>query len=364
MIMGARAARGRVGAACAVYVDGRQVVDLWAGLADPVTGRAWERDTLALVFSVTKGLMAILAHRIAESGRLDLDAPVADYWPEFDQAGKADVTVRALLSHRAGLMAVDRDLTLEQALAWTPVIEALQEQAPLWPPGSAWEYHSLTYGWLVGEVLRRVTGQRPGPLWRSEVAEPLGLDVWIGLPDEHAPRVALKSPAAAPAVPPDDPDGIHLRSITLGSAFVGDSSIAAGLNDRRVYAGEVPGAAGIGTARSLAKAYAATVTEVDGVRVLRPDTARRAAEVQSEGPRWRGFGTDHPRFGSGFIISFPERPLLGPSSFGHDGAGGELAFADLDSKVGLGYINNQLGGAGDPRANRLVESLRTCLTSS
>ena len=172
------------------YHRGRKVVDLWGGVADETTGRPWNEDTMAVVFSTTKGVTAICAHKLAQEGKLDLDAPVAKYWPEFAQSGKEDIPVSYLLSHRAGLAWVDGEMTPEEAFAWEPVIAALEAQAPHWEPGTEHGYHATTYGWLVGEVIRRVTGKSVGTYFRSEIAEPLGLDFWIGLPESEEPRVA------------------------------------------------------------------------------------------------------------------------------------------------------------------------------
>jgi CubicO group peptidase (beta-lactamase class C family) len=174
--------RGEVGAAVTLYVRGRRVVDLYGGLADTRTGRPWTAHTPAVVFSCTKGILAICAYLLVQQGRLDLDVPVTRYWPGFGRHGKADIPVRWLLTHQAGLPALDRSLTLDEVLAWDPVIAAIEAQTPLWQPGTAHSYHSMTYGWLVGEVIHRVTGQLPGAYFRDTVAGPLGLRTWLGLP--------------------------------------------------------------------------------------------------------------------------------------------------------------------------------------
>src|ERR1035437_3952075 len=164
---------GERGAGVVLYADGRKVVDLWGGVADRL-GRPWVQDTPAIVFSVTKGVLAICAYQLVGQGRLDLDVPVARYWPEFAAHGKAAISVRMLLSHRAGLVALDRDLTLDEVLAWDPVLWGIEAQAPMWRPGTAHSYHTITYGWLVGEVIRRITGASPGEFLRAELARPLG----------------------------------------------------------------------------------------------------------------------------------------------------------------------------------------------
>src|SRR2546421_8264109 len=172
---------GEVGAGVALYVDGRKVVDLWGGVADGETGRPYAEDTLQLVFSTTKGATAICANLLAQRGELDVDAPVATYWPEFATAGKESIPVRWLLCHKAGLPAVDGTMSTEDALAWDPVIRALERQQPLWEPGTAHGYHATTYGWLVGEVVRRISGKSLGRFFADEVAAPLRLDFRIGL---------------------------------------------------------------------------------------------------------------------------------------------------------------------------------------
>src|SRR5688572_12340116 len=169
---------GEVGASCSVYAGGRQVVDLWGGLADQETARPWTRDTLMQVASTTKGATAICAHLLVQRGQLDLDAPVVQYWPEFGAQGKDRIPVRWLLSHQAGLPVVDGPLTFEQMRDWDPVIRALEEQPPLWEPGAEHVYHSVTYGYLVGELIRRVSGRSPGTFFAEEVASPLGLQAW------------------------------------------------------------------------------------------------------------------------------------------------------------------------------------------
>ena len=235
---------GEVGAACCVYLDGQPVVDLWGGTADRRSRRPWDEDTVAVVFSVTKGATALCAHMLAERGELDLDAPVAQYWPEFAAEGKDDVRVRWLLSHQAGLPVVDTPLTLEEACAWEPVIRALERQQPLWEPGTQQSYHAVTYGFLVGEVVRRVAGTTLGRFFAEEVAAPLGLSAWIGLPEEIEPRVAhldldtaeldwdalldamLANVAPVPTGAREmletlwaDPDSVNARASTLGNAF-------------------------------------------------------------------------------------------------------------------------------------------------
>ncbi|MET0698844.1 MAG: serine hydrolase domain-containing protein [Mycobacterium sp.] len=367
-------AGAEAGAACAVYHRGRLVADLHAGVADTTTGAPWTADTLTVGFSVTKGLMALCGYLAHQRGLLDFDAPVTSVWPEFAANGKQDTMIRDLFSHRSGLMALDRDLSLDDVAAWTPVIQAIEEQRPLWAPGTAFAYHALTYGWLTGEVLRRVTGMHPGQLVRDYLTGPLSARAWIGLPAEQERHVARMHPAP-PSTDPRDVEFIQkamairpvVRSMTLGGAFpaalVGDDD-APGMNSPRVHAMEVPAANGIFDARALAKIYAAAVSEVDGApALLSDDSVVDALRVRSSDDPWPGalIGPES-RFSTGFMINgIPTRPLLSDASFGHDGASGSLGFADAEHAIGFGYLNNQMAGITDDRANSLTAALRRCV---
>jgi CubicO group peptidase (beta-lactamase class C family) len=363
------------GAALAVYHRGRLVVDLYAGVADTGTGTPWTADTLTVGFSVTKGLMALCGYLAHQQGLLDFDAPVASVWPEFAANGKQDTIIRDLFDHRSGLMALDRDLTLDDVAQWTPVIHAIEAQRPLWPPGTAFAYHALTYGWLTGEVLRRVTGLHPGPLVADFITGPLAVRAWIGLPAKEERNVARMHSAPA-SNDPRDLDFVKkamaipevLRSMTLGGAFpptmVGDDQNP-GFNSPRVHAMEIPAANGILDGRALAKIYAAAVSEIDGKpKLLSDETIADALKVRSSDDPWPGalIGPES-RFSTGFMINgIPTRPLLSDASFGHDGASGSLGFADADAEVGFGYVNNQTGGIADDRANSLTAALKGCLS--
>ncbi|MGC4756669.1 serine hydrolase domain-containing protein [Micromonospora trifolii] len=354
--------RGEVGAAVTVYVRGRKVVDLYGGVADIRTGRAWDAHTPVVVFSCTKGILAICAYLLAQQGRLDLDAPVTRYWPEFGQHGKADIPVRWLLTHQAGLPAVDRPLTLDEVLAWDPVIKAIEAQAPLWKPGTAHGYHSMTYGWLVGEVIHRITGQLPGAFFADTVAGPLGLHTWLGLPAAERDTVAWG------LAPPPDPDPfvdpVAVRGITMGGAFAfpADADGLVSFNDDAIRAAGVPGAGAVSTAEGLARLYAACVSELQDGPLLTAASVDDAVVVRSHGQQRHGPPDTGQRWGTGFLLhSPPARPLLGERSFGHDGAGGNLAFADSEHQVGFGYVVNQMRGMGDERANRLTAAVHSCL---
>jgi len=352
---------GDVGAACCVDRGGTRVVDLWGGLADRDAQRPWEADTPVITFSATKGVTAICAHLLAERGLLDLDAPVARYWPEFAAAGKGTLPVRWLLSHRAGLAEIIADLTLDEALAWTPVVEALARQAPVWEPGTQHGYHMRSYGWLVGEVVRRITGRTVGRFFADEIAAPLGLDFWIGLPEAIEPRVATLYPP-----PPLDPEAAEMMARFMGPDTL-TGRVATGPSNRFHYddmwnrralrAAELPSSNGIGTARALARLYAACVGEVDGIRVLRPETVAAACVEQSDGPdAVLIFPT---RFGTGFMLPPTLSLAAQPSAFGHPGAGGSLAMGDRDAGIGFAYVMNQMrfGVTGDPRAQALLAAV-------
>lgn len=348
---------GETGAACAVYQGGREVVHLWAGTADD--GRPWQADTVAPVFSVTKALLAITAYMLAERGLLDLDAPISAYWPEFARAGKEAVTVRDALSHRAGLPALDEDLTVADLAAWDPVLRAIEPQKPLWTPGAAHRYHPLTLGWLVGEPIRRVSGLTPGGFIDAEIARPLRADAWVGLPDEPRDRLArIRSDDPGPTGPLGR--SVADRAVSLGQVFPnGLLAEPGGVNDTSILAVEIPSGGAVASAPALARILAATVGEVDGVRLMGEDSVRDALTVRSDGPDWEGaLGW---KFSTGFKLNAAlGRILLSDASFGHDGAGGQLAFADAEANLGFGYVNGAIRHP-DPRADHLVLALRACL---
>ena len=364
-----------LGAACTVYRDGRPVVDLWGGVADARSGRPWDEQTVTCVFSTTKGVTAILAHMLVERGLLDLDAPATTYWPELGAEGKDSILVRWLLSHQAGLPYVDEALTLEELCSWEPVVHALERQKPAWEPGTQHAYHALTYGWLVGEVIRRITGKTPGRFFAEEVARPLGLRAWIGLPDEERPNVAHLEPAPKLPEPLQSvldqflgPDSLFARSVEFGGALPVDLvTPEGGFNDPVLWAGELPAGNMLSDARSLARTYAATVTDVDGVRLLHPDTVAAATVVQTAESRPFGLPPGFEEFGIqkslGFDPPNPISPMLGPTSFGHGGAGGSLAFADPEHGVGFAYVMNQMKTEipGPPRNRFLVDAVKECL---
>jgi CubicO group peptidase (beta-lactamase class C family) len=378
---------GEIGAACCVYVGGRPVVDLWGGLADREANRPWHEDTIVMVASTTKGATAICAHLLAQRGQLDLDAPVVKYWPEFGATGKEHIPVRWLLSHQAGLPVVDGPLTFEDACAWHPVIRALEAQKPEWEPGTEHVYHSMTFGFLVGEVVRRISGKSLGTFFADEVVAPLGLRAWIGLPEEQERRVARIEHAPftmeevtdgmieATGLDADTvtawmsavwgPGSVQARAAELGGAFTGSDY----MNTRAFRAAEFPFGNMFTDARSLARMYAATVSEVDGVRLLTPATVEKMTVVQTDKTRMNGLppGLNVPADRSfymslGFWRACPPMPLVGPASFGHPGSGGSLGFADPDAAVGFGYTPNLWSwNIAEPRAKNLAAAVAACL---
>ncbi|GAA1406379.1 serine hydrolase domain-containing protein [Kitasatospora putterlickiae] len=375
---------GELGAAFALYVRGRKVVDLWGGDARPEVGgrpapaEPWTADTAQVLRSVTKGLTATTALLLAERGQLDLDAPVVSYWPEFAAAGKGGVPVRWLLSHQAGVPALDVPLRLEDVLTWERAAAAVAAQAPAWEPGTAHGYHPYTFGWLVGEVVRRVSGRTVGQYFAEEIARPLGLDLWIGLPAGAAPRVGRLVDLPAPQAARTGPSGLRLRAKqSVRDAYRDPASLTArafasvrpgvDLNDPAVQAAEIPGAGGIGTARSVARFYAALIGAVDRhgggtpPPLLGPGTLARAVGPVVSGPD--RVLIVNSTFGLGFFRHSPTAPMASPASFGHPGRGGSLGFADPELGIGFGYVTNgmQPGVTGDIRSRTLIRAVRECL---
>ncbi|MDT0610020.1 serine hydrolase domain-containing protein [Streptomyces lancefieldiae] len=378
------AALGDRGAAVAVYRDGRKVVDLWGGTKH-VDGTAdtagangaepWRRGTAQVVRSATKGVAAAVPLLLHQRGELDLDAPVGEYWPEFKAHGKEQVRVRHVLNHRAGLPVLDRPLTPEEALDPLRGPEAVAAQAPVWEPGTDHGYHALTYGWLLDELVRRVTGGRSTGEWiAEEIARPLGLDLWLGLPaaEEAAGRagrvgrVEGPEPSGGPRLRPkrsvteayEDPASLTRRAFAAITPFPDQ-------NDPAYRASALPATNGIATADGLARFYAALIGEADGVtgrtRLFDPATTRRARAEESAGPdRVLVVNT---RFGLGYMLHGSASPFLSPGSFGHPGRGGSLGFADPEAGLAFGYVTNGFRKTvtADPRAQALVRAVRASL---
>ena len=350
-----------MGAALCVYRDGQPVVDLWGGTADARVQAPWTRETVNVLFSCTKGLMAIVAAQLVTQGRLDYDASVSRYWPAFGQAGKAETKVRHLLSHQAGLSALRVRLTTDDILDWEKMIRVLEEQEPLWPPGRGHAYHALTHGWLVGEVIRRVSGKSPGRQFADAVAGPLDADAWIGLPLGANARVSYLTvgDSLARQVAADGEENWGTLATTLGGALPGAlTGPDDGFNDPRLWQAEIPGAGGIADARSLARIWSATVCRTEGVRLLDEPTVIRATQPQSEGEPVFPMPPPWSRWGMGFQLDSPARRYLTARGFGHDGAGGQVAFAEPGLRLGFAFVTSLMEGIGDNRATSIVDALR------
>ncbi len=355
---------GEVGAAVAITVDGRLVVDLWAGWVDQSRTRAWQRDTLVNVFSVGKAMAALSLLILVERGQVDLDAPVARYWPAFAAGGKGAVTVRMLLSHRAGLPAVRRPLPSLAMYDWDLMTAALAEEEPWWEPGRQHGYHVNTFGFLIGEIVRRVSGESIGAFFRREVAGPLDADFRFGIGPEHDARIAdyLFADVPPPIVVDDDDDE---RRFLLRCIYVNPPGLSGlgTVNTIAWRAAEMPSTNGHANARAVARIYSALACggAVDGIRLLQTETIAHAITEASVGP---DVVLHRPsRFGLGFQLTQPERPLgPNPRSFGHFGAGGALGFADPDARLAFAYTMNQAGPRFlNPRARALIDAVYAAL---
>jgi len=361
------ASKDEIGATVAVYLDGVAVVDLWGGYADAARTRPWDEDTIVTVYSTTKGLTAICAHRLVDQGKLDVDAPVARYWPEFAQGGKADMPVRYLLSHQAGLPAVKEPLGDGALFEWDTMTRALAAQEPWWEPGTRHGYHTLSFGWLVGEVVRRISGKSLGTFLREEIEGPLGADLYVGLGSEYDHRIAqmVAAPPPPPGVPNRAEEALKYPDSMQALSFTNPRFIPGVTDNTREWRGaEIPGANGHANARGLAKVYGTLARggEMDGIRLMSSGTIENALVEQSNGID--AILATPTRFGLGFQLNSDFSPKgPNPRSFGHTGAGGSLGFADPDAKIGFGYAMNQMqiGIAGDPRAQALIQAVYASL---
>lgn len=358
-----------VGASVAVYHRGERVVDV-AGGAFSVAGGDYTTDALQLVYSTTKGITAIAVAMCVQRGLLRYDDKVAAHWPEFAAEGKGDATVAQLLSHQCGLVTID-DIVLADALDWDIATARLAAAKPEWAIGTGHGYHALTYGWLAGELVRRVDGRSVGRFVADEIAGPLGIDLWIGLPESEEPRVSpLIGGLVAEDVDPEvkamvdqiiGPDTLGGRALTLSGAFNVDGAF----NRRDVHAAELPAANGITNAGALAKVYAATLGPVDGVQLI--DDAMREVVRSQITP------LDEPdlcllmptTFGMGFMVHGGFTPYAGPGGYGHPGAGGSVAFAHPERQLSFAYVMNKMAPnlAGDTRAQRLIDAAVTVADS-
>jgi CubicO group peptidase (beta-lactamase class C family) len=336
-----------VGASVAVVLEGDLVVDLWGGFADEARTRPWTEDTITNVWSSTKTMTALCALVLADRGQLDLDAPVATYWPEFAAAGKEGVLVRHLLAHTAGLPSLDEPVTVSDWCDWEKITSLLAAQAPWWEPGTASGYHAVTQGHLVGEVVRRVTGRTLGTFFAEEIAGPLGADFHIGLAAEHDPRVSN-------VIPPVEAVAVGLEPGSVAARAFGNLALTADVAWTEAWRrAEIPAANGHGNARSVAliQAVVSNGGAAGGVRLLSPQTLDRIFETQAR-------GTDLVlqvplHMGIGFGLNGDETPLSpNPRTCFWGGWGGSLVVNDLDARMTVAYMMNRMGEGtlGDDRA--------------
>ena len=338
---------GELGAAVSVWQHGKPILELHGGFRDAKREQRWTADTIVLFWSATKGLgSACLLHALQEQD-IGLDRHVAEFWPEFAQAGKSEITLAQLLSHQAGLSALDEIIDV---LDYAAVIAALEKQKPLWPPGSAHGYHARTFGFLIDECVRRIAGKRVAQYWRKTFAEPLGLDIWIGLPPPELSRAATMY--AAKAGGEQTPAEFYRELVTPGTLVrktftspAGLHSIAA-MNAAENRALEIVSFSGIGSASSLAKFYGMLAHDgaLDGHRYFKPATISQMTTTLASGiDRILQIPT---AFSAGFMKDSPESSprIFGPSAsaFGHPGAGGSNAFADPENGIGFAYVMNQM----------------------
>ncbi|WP_293898592.1 serine hydrolase domain-containing protein [Phenylobacterium sp.] len=347
-----------IGASFCATVEGETVVDLWGGYADPAKTRAWERDTIVNVYSTTKTMTALTALLIADRGDLDFDAPVARYWPEFAANGKADIKVSHLMSHSAGLSGWKEPITTEDLYDWEKATSLLAAQAPFWEAGTAPGYHALTQGYLVGEVVRRITGKSLGTVFREEIAEPLGADFHIGLPASEDHRVAELLP------PPPGGGAADMRNQTeLMRNMSNNPGIDVSATKTRGWRGaEIPAAGGTGNARSVAEIHTilANGGVANGKRFMSEAGCRKALELQVEG---RDLILDVPaRFGLGFGLP-GVLPLPNPNSMYWGGYGGSLIIIDMDARTTFAYVMNKMMPTtmGDMRALGLAMAMWTAM---
>ncbi|WP_455358644.1 serine hydrolase domain-containing protein [Streptomyces sp. SYSU K21746] len=359
--------RDELGAAVSVQLGGETVVDLWGGWADAARSRAWERETLVNVWSTTKGSTALCAHILADRGLLDLDAPVATYWPEFGAAGKDALPVRHLLSHRAGLAGLRETHTLSDLYDWELTTARLAATEPWWEPGTQSGYHAMTYGFLVGEVIRRVTGLLPGEFLHQEVTGPLGIDFTIGLPEKEAGRAAeLVHPRAAEA---SEQAAVFAQLLPVALSALANPLVGAtDANTPAWRAAQIPAANGHGTARAVAALYGilAQRGRAGDHRVLSVEAAERAREGQGacrDLVLGAGFAHD-TEVALGLWLSGPNASYgPNPRAFGHDGFGGSCGLADPETGLSLGYVMNRMGPhiANDPRKMTLIDAAYSAL---
>ncbi len=338
---------GELGAAVSIWQDGKPVVDLYGGFCDAHRQKLWEPDTLVLIWSATKGIGSACVLHVLQEHKISIDRPVAEFWPEFAQSCKEKITLAQLLSHQAGLCALDQRVDI---LNYNAVIRALEAQKPLWPPGTVHGYHARTFGFLLDELVRRIAGKTLSKYWRKVFAEPLNLDLWIGLPEEQNRRVATVY--AAKSGRPPEPKKFYsdltkpctLARKTFTSPY-GLNSVS-GMNTPAIRAQSIVSFGGIGTASALAKFYSmlANGGKLDGQTFFSEETIAWMTSVLADGMD-RVFQIP-TAFSAGFMKDprNSTRRMFGmfPDAFGHPGAGGANAFADPENRLAFAYVMNQM----------------------
>lgn len=355
------------GSTLAIFENGAPVLNLWQG--ESKHNQLWTEENYSVIFSCTKGLASILAHRLMQEGKLDLEKEVAHYWPEFAQGGKENIPVKWLLQHKAGLSAVRRDLTIEEITDGHTIEDELAKQEPLWQPGTAHAYHALTFGTLVGKLVHNITGLTAGQYFKQLISDPLQVNAWIGLPEQNFANLAPlitdgKRTATNPL--PETNEYWLAKAMTFGGALDHRvESYETGFNNPQLIRAELPGAGGVSNAFALAKIYSAAVTETNGVRLLSDEVIRAAAVPQSTGPlQFEGQTGPFPAWGNGFMLDVPGfKDMLGPGSFGHDGLGGQCAFGDVDHRIGFAFTTNYLqsGPEEQSRQQAIIRKLKSML---
>ncbi len=357
---------GELGAACTIYQGGKQVMNAWGGVADSNQQQPWLRHTAAPIFSCTKGVAALCVLAQVSEGKLDLDEPVARYWPEFAEFGKDRVTVREAMAHRAGVPFISGDVTMEDLSDFSTMSQRLAAEKPVFEPGSAHSYHAVTIGWITGELIRRATDKSFNQWLQHKFIGPLGLNLQIGhgaIPLEH---IAHYEVPAAHDTPEFDPLSEFARPISLNGLIVPRmSGLASAVNNPAFREPELAGFNGFSDAESLARFYAATLGYINDVSLISSDIVKDATQLLSYGNDTIS-GLPGPNWGAGLMVPWRVQPMLGEGSFGHDGAGGALAFAHRPSGVSFAYIRNRAGlpGERDRLVYRVVEAMADCLKIS